>query len=67
MKRSTLLITTIFLAAGLALAQAPTAAPAAAAITTNDIKNVEAPKADARAQGDPDGDAYRHRVGRRRW
>jgi ammonium transporter, Amt family len=54
-KRSTLLITTIFLAAGLALAQAPAAAPAAAAITTNDIKSVEAPKPEVRAQGDPDG------------
>ncbi len=49
MKRSTLLITTIFLLAGLAFAQAP------AAITTNDVKNVEAPKADAKAQGDPGG------------
>ena len=55
MKRSTLLITTIFLAAGLALAQAPAAAPATAAITTNDIKSVEAPKPEVRAQGDPDG------------
>jgi ammonium transporter, Amt family len=54
-KRSTLLITTIFLAAGLALAQAPAAAPATAAITTNDIKSVESPKPEVRAQGDPDG------------
>jgi Amt family ammonium transporter len=39
------------------MAQAPAAPPAAApvAITDADIKNVEAPKPDARVKGDPDG------------
>ena len=56
MKRTILLLTTILALAWLALAQAPAAAPAGSApLTTEDLKSVEAPKADARANGDPDG------------
>jgi len=55
--KKTILLFTLALSASLALAQAP-AAPAAAApvpITDADIKGIEAPKADARLKGDPDG------------
>jgi ammonium transporter, Amt family len=61
MKTLCSLITTGLFAAGILLAQAPAAPPAsppaasAAAITTDDIKNVDAPKPEVRAKGDPDG------------
>src|SRR5258708_3974036 len=70
MKRLTLLTTTVLLLASLGIAQpppttpsatppaaAPPATPAAAPvpITDADLKGVEAPKADKRAAGDPDG------------
>ena len=46
-----LLITAILIAASLAMAQAPPAAP----ITTNDLKSVDVPKPEVRLKGDPDG------------
>src|SRR5882762_890643 len=70
MKRLTLLTTTVLLLASIGSAQTPPAAappatPAAAPpatpaatpipITDTDLKGIEAPKADARAKGDPDG------------
>src|SRR5881396_2746647 len=62
MKRLTLLTTTVLLLASLAIAQPPAtpppATPPAAApvpITDADLKGIEAPKADKRAAGDPDG------------
>ncbi len=69
MKRLTILTTAALLLASLGSAQtppaaappaAPAATPAAAAatpvpITDTDLKGIEAPKADARAKGDPDG------------
>src|SRR5258705_631986 len=64
MKRLTLLTTTVLLLASLGIAQPPPAAtpppaapPAAAPvpITDADLKGIEAPKADKRAAGDPDG------------
>jgi Amt family ammonium transporter len=60
-KTLTTLILTLALGASLALAQVPaaaptaTTAPAATPITDADLKAIEAPKADARAKGDPDG------------
>jgi Amt family ammonium transporter len=51
----------LLIAAGLAMAQAPAPAPpatppaAAAPITTDDLKNVDTPKAEVRVKGDPDG------------
>ncbi len=58
--KNTILLIPLFLVASLAFAQAPAAAPAAAApppvaITDADVKNVETPKPEARAKGDPDG------------
>ncbi len=68
MKQSILVLTVAFLLAGKSLAQAPPAAappggtpaaapaaPAPVPITDADVKNIEAPKAEARAKGDPDG------------
>lgn len=59
MKKSILLITTVALAASLALAQAPVAAPAAkpapVPITDADLKSIDAPKPEVRLKGDPDG------------
>ncbi len=69
MKKSILLITALLMLASLGGAQAPPAtapapqaapgaapaAPAPVPITDADLKGVEAPKADARAKGDPDG------------
>src|SRR5262245_8517404 len=67
MKRLLILVSSAVVAAGLATAQNPPAAPPAAAppaaaaapapasITADDIKNVESPKAETRAAGDPDG------------
>src|SRR5437667_6674753 len=66
MKRLTLLITTVLLAASFGSAQTPPAAapaaqpaatPAAAPvpITDADLKGIETPKAEKRAAGDPDG------------
>ncbi len=58
MKKSIRLLPAILaLASSLAFGQAPASAPPAAAtvVTTNDIKNVDTPKADARLKGDPDG------------
>src|SRR6266481_8422497 len=62
MKRLTLLTTTVLLLASIGSAQtppaaAPPAAPAATPIpiTDADLKAIEAPKAEARAKGDPDG------------
>ena len=59
------LILTLVLGTSLAFAQAPAATPAAtpapaaaaapAPITDADLKAIDAPKADARAKGDPDG------------
>jgi Amt family ammonium transporter len=55
-KNSLLLFTTLMLSASLGMAQAPPA-PAAAptAITTEDLKSVDAPKPEVRLKGDPDG------------
>jgi Amt family ammonium transporter len=58
--KNTILLIPLFLVASLAFAQAPAAASAAAAappvaITDADVKNVETPKPEARAKGDPDG------------
>jgi Amt family ammonium transporter len=53
-KKLSLLIPMFLLAAALAMAQAPAAAPAAP-ITTQDLNTIAAPSADARAKGDPDG------------
>jgi len=63
MKKGFLIISTVCLLAGDALAQAPAPgaaaqpAPAAAPVPISDVevKSVEAPKADVRAKGDPDG------------
>ena len=56
MKNFFVLITSLALAASLGMAQAPPATTAApAAITTDDIKNVDSPKPEARLKGDPDG------------
>ena len=56
MKRFVLLIMIVALGVPLMLAQAPPAAtPAASPITDADLKNIETPKADVRAKGDPDG------------
>ncbi|HTM51580.1 MAG TPA: ammonium transporter [Bryobacteraceae bacterium] len=60
MKRLTLLTTTLLLLASFGSAQTPPAAAPAAApspnpITDADLKAVEAPKAEVRAKGDPDG------------
>jgi Amt family ammonium transporter len=56
MKSLILLFTAGLMAASLGLAQAPAGSPPPAApLTTDDVKNVEAPKAEARLKGDPDG------------
>ncbi|MCX6625086.1 MAG: ammonium transporter, partial [Acidobacteria bacterium] len=61
MKTLTGLALTVVLAGALAFGQAPAAAPpaetkpAAVALTDADLKGIEAPKAEARAKGDPDG------------
>ena len=59
MKRYALLLILVALAGPLVLAQAPStaAAPAkpAVAITDADLKNIDTPKPDVRAKGDPDG------------
>ena len=62
MKKSITLIANLALFASLALGQAPPATPAAAPpaaaatpITDADFKNIDTPKAEARAKGDPDG------------
>jgi ammonium transporter, Amt family len=57
-KKTVALFIPLVFGASLALAQAPAAAPppaAPAAITDADLKNIEAPKPDARLKGDPDG------------
>ncbi len=55
MTRLALLTVAAALAASLGWAQAPAAATPPAPITTNDLKNVDTPKPEARAKGDPDG------------
>ena len=62
MRRIVSILATAGLFAGLCAAQAPPAPPAAAparpaavALTDQDLKGIEAPKADIRAKGDPDG------------
>src|SRR5437879_1889442 len=66
MKRLTLLTTTVLLLASIGSAQTPPAAPPPATpaaapaatpvpITDADLKAIEAPKAEVRAKGDPDG------------
>ena len=60
MKRSLLLLTIVALSVPLAWTQAPPAAapaakPAAIPITDADLKNVDTPKPEVRAKGDPDG------------
>ncbi|MBZ5584834.1 MAG: ammonium transporter, partial [Acidobacteriia bacterium] len=55
MKRTLLTIPLILVAASVGLAQAPAAATAPAAVTVNDFKNVDTPKPEVRAKGDPDG------------
>lgn len=61
MKRSILLLLIVALCVPLGWAQAPPAAaapaakPAAVPITDADLKNVDTPKAEVRAKGDPDG------------
>jgi len=59
-KRSLLLLTIVALSVPLAWTQAPPAAapaakPAAIPITDADLKNVDTPKPEVRAKGDPDG------------
>ncbi len=55
MKRLPLIMVAALWAASLGMAQAPAPAAAAAPITTNDLKNIEAPKPEVRLKGDPDG------------
>lgn len=58
MKRNFLRVILALMAASMGLAQAPAAPPPAsapAAITTDDVKNVETPKPEVRVNGDPDG------------
>jgi len=55
-KRLPLIIAAALWAASLGMAQATApAAPPAAPITANDVKNVETPKPEVRVKGDPDG------------
>ena len=59
MKNTIALLITLIFTSSFAMAQAPAAPPppaaAPVAITDADLKNVEAPKPDARVKGDPDG------------
>ena len=56
MKRTILLFTVLLTLASMGLAQAPAAPPPGPTpVTTDDLKNVEAPKPEVRANGDPDG------------
>ena len=59
MKNTTALLITLLFTSSFAMAQTPAAPPppaaAPVAITDADVKNVEAPKPDARVKGDPDG------------
>jgi Amt family ammonium transporter len=55
-KRFVLLIMIVALGVPLMPAQAPSAAPSAAApVTAADLKNIDTPKPEVRAKGDPDG------------
>jgi Amt family ammonium transporter len=56
-KKLILLLPAVVLASSLVFGQAAASAPPApsAPVTTNDVKNIDTPKADTRLKGDPDG------------